>query len=62
MLEAGIRPPALEGAAVVAAQGGEPVGEGQGALQPGSRAAAAPRKRVEREESPLYPGGWHRRG
>ena len=38
VLEAGIKPPALEGAVVVAAQGGELVGEGQGALQPGSRA------------------------
>ena len=38
VLEAGIGPPALEGAVVVAAQGGELVGEGQGALQPGSRA------------------------
>ena len=32
VLEAGIRPLALEGAVVVAAEGGELVGEGQGAL------------------------------
>ena len=57
VLEVGMRPPALEGAVAVAAKGGELVGEGQGALQPDGRAPAVLRKRVEREESPLYPGG-----
>ena len=40
-----------------AAQGGELVGEGQGPLQPDGRAPAVLGKRVQREESPLYPGG-----
>ena len=44
---------------VVAAQGIELVGEGQGALQPGGRAPAVLRKRVEREEQG---GGIKRRG
>ena len=52
-LEAGTRPPTLEGAVVVAAQGGELVGEDQGALQPGSRAPAVPREKMAREENPL---------
>ena len=46
----GSRPPALEGAVVVAAQESEQVGLGQGPLQLGSRAPAP-------AEAPLRPGG-----
>ena len=56
----GSRPPALEGAAMVAAQEGELVGLGQGPLQPDGRRAPAPAvlgKRVQREEAPLQPRG-----
>ena len=61
-LEVGSEPLALEGAVVVVAQGGELVGVGQGSLQPDGRAPAVLGKKVQREESPLYPGGWHQRG
>ena len=42
---------------VVAAQGGELVGEGQGPLQPDGRAPAVLGERVQRGESLLYPRG-----
>ena len=54
-----MRPPALEGAVVAAAQGEELVGEGQGPLQPGGRAPTVLKKRVQREEQA---GGIERRG
>ena len=56
-LEVGSEPPALEGAVVMAAQEGELVGVGQGPLQPDGMAPAVLEKRVQREESSLYPGG-----
>ena len=56
-LEVGSRPPALEGAVVVAAQEGEQVGLGLGPLQPDGKAPAVLRKRVQREENPLHPKG-----
>ena len=53
----GIGPPTLGGAVVVAARGGELVGEGHGPLQHDGRAPAMLGKRVQRGESPLYPRG-----
>ena len=61
-LEVGSRPPALEGAVVVAAQEGELVELGLGPLQLDGKAPAVLGKRVQREENPLHPGGWHQRG
>ena len=61
-LVVGSRPPALEGAVVVAAQEGELVELGLGPLQPDGKAPAVLGERVQREENPLHPGGWHQRG
>ena len=47
VLELDTGSPALKGAVVVAAQGGELVGEGQGPLQPRGRAPTVLRKRVQ---------------
>ena len=56
-LEVGSEPSALESAELLTTQVGELVGVEQGHLQPDGKAPAGPRKRVQREESPLHPGG-----
>ena len=53
----GSEPPALEGVAVAAAQGGELEGGTQGPLQPDGRAPAVLGKREQREVDPLHPRG-----
>ena len=52
----------LDGEVVMAAQEGELVGLGRGPLQPDSRAPTMLGKRVQKEEVPLHPRGWHLRG
>ena len=54
-LVVGSRPPALEGAVMVAAQEGELVGLGQGPLQPDGKGPAVLGKRMQREGNPLHP-------
>ena len=54
-LAVGSVPPALEGVVVVAAQGGEMMGEGQGPLQPDGGAPTVLGKRMQRVESSMHP-------
>ena len=56
-LEVGREPPEVEGAAVVAAQGGELEGVAQGPLQPDGRAPAVLGRREQGEVGPLHPRG-----
>jgi hypothetical protein len=56
-LEVGSKPLTLEGAAVVATQGGELEGVAQGPLQPNGRAPAVLGRREQREAGPLNPRG-----